>query len=147
MANEIDDFEKLKKDLKTIPINQKVQFGRTFLHLALSKNKPYNIIQLLLENGANPNIITPIGFNSLHIAIMYGCSKEVIQLLLDYDVYLYSKIDIFQLIKVRMRTDIMILLYNYLLINDLWYSESNTFKNYIQWLPCEMIQDTLAIFY
>lgn len=84
-ATSNNDYETVKKILQnpTVNINQQNSIGETALHIA-ARHGYKNIITLLLEHGANPNIqdtmpmwqLTP-----LHVAIMHNQQNAFLALL------------------------------------------------------------------
>ena len=58
------------------------QLGATPLHLAAGYSKDPAVVQLLLDNGAGPDIVTTLG-TPLVLAARYNSNPKVIQVLLD----------------------------------------------------------------
>ena len=82
------DFNEFKeifnKDNFEININLQItKFQETALHIAIEQGYN-NIINFLLEKGANPNIQQQDGETSLHYALKYNHSFKVVKLLLLY---------------------------------------------------------------
>lgn len=76
------DKESLIKTIATINKNQTNQSGKTILHLAADYNYP-QLVQLLLEGGANPNIADYRGYTSLMTSLLDG-NRQIAKLLLVY---------------------------------------------------------------
>lgn len=137
----------------------------TPLHLAIEKSA-YDIVKLLLENGANVNDqsnitkVTPLlrailthtseeikekyfkfGFKTNKE--IYETSISIIQLLLEYDAIYYP-------ITTRQSNNKIInFIENFILkkkIKNLWEQYNDFFMLYIEWLPFELIEDLSALF-
>ena len=79
-------FEYIQNLVKALPdINRKDKSGLTFLTIAVRQYKA-DIVQLLLENGADPNICDNLGVSPLAYAFLkYVPDTElIIRLLLQY---------------------------------------------------------------
>ena len=85
------DIELIKNVIKNTNINYKNTIGRTALMIACGCSNICNnlhIIKLLLENGADVNLMDIDGINALHIASRFSntySSIETVKLLLDYN--------------------------------------------------------------
>ena len=64
--------------------------GRTALHWAVRRGD-LAIVKLLLQNGANPNVVSQLGSNSLHFAAMAE-NVGIIDLLLNYSMLVVAMI-------------------------------------------------------
>lgn len=82
-GNDIEYINKLIEN--NININKQNKYGLTPLHCLIKNNCISNkdSINILLNNGANPNLKTKNMFNSLHFACIYSGNTDIIKLLLD----------------------------------------------------------------
>ena len=75
--------EKVSKLTDCIPsVNVSDNYGQTPLHFAAYHNET-EIIKILLENGANPNLKNKNGKTPIHLLAMYGPAKSM-KVLLNY---------------------------------------------------------------
>jgi ankyrin repeat protein len=78
-------LEKLKDDSTTIPINMRVNDGRTNLWYAISNNR-LNIVQILMDAGADPTMGALVDGNNsgnvLHIVVEGGWNVEMLKFFL-----------------------------------------------------------------
>jgi uncharacterized protein len=58
--------------------------SNTALHAAIAGERNLDVIRLLLENGANPNLFDSNGHTSLHVAAYHPDSVDIANLLLEY---------------------------------------------------------------
>lgn len=58
--------------------------SNTALHAAIAGSRDRDVIQLLLERGANPALFDSNGHTCLHVAAMHDDGIEVIRLLLEH---------------------------------------------------------------
>ncbi|CAF1118059.1 unnamed protein product [Didymodactylos carnosus] len=88
--NDYDELKKFIEDKKsTLNINQKDSSGYTALHYSV-RHQPAKIVLLLLENKADPNIVTNAGHSTpLHRAALFN-NLEAVKYLIDYG----AKVDI-----------------------------------------------------
>ena len=56
--------------------NQTDEYGNTLLHFACRERK-YNVVIFLLDNGANPSITNMDGRLPIHLATIYSSSREL----------------------------------------------------------------------
>ncbi|XP_014233436.1 ankyrin-1-like [Trichogramma pretiosum] len=91
--NNLEMFFKIGKDFRQkLQVNSQDKLGNTALHLAVGLDDGCkNLVELLLQNGANPNLpnkydLTPVhdkrGQTPLHYALPQGYNKETVQVLL-----------------------------------------------------------------
>ncbi len=60
--------------------------GQNLLHVALSNSSPkYEIVDLLLKNGVDPNLLDDYGQAPMNIARIYGAPQDILDLLGKYD--------------------------------------------------------------
>lgn len=64
-------------------IDEKDKSESTALHLACANSKDIKSIELLLEYGANPNVVTSKGNNILHAAVLSN-KKEIVEYILEH---------------------------------------------------------------
>lgn len=88
--NDVSEIQSILKQHKNLVNIQDPFFGTTVLMWAVSSEK-YNGAKALLENGANPNIISKTGTTALFRAISYSWedteakeNSKFVKLLLDY---------------------------------------------------------------
>ena len=62
---------------KRFEVNTTMLGGYTLLHLAAFSNQPLNVIQSLLDDGANINVCDKTGFTPLYMAAIQGFDKIV----------------------------------------------------------------------
>ncbi|MGB6977122.1 MAG: ankyrin repeat domain-containing protein [Gammaproteobacteria bacterium] len=60
-----------------------------FLEDKNNREQSFQIVQLLLENGADPNLVADDGYNSFHMAAKYG-NVEMLKLLHKYGANMYA---------------------------------------------------------
>ncbi|CAH8772651.1 ankyrin repeat domain-containing protein [Paenibacillus dendritiformis] len=58
--------------------------SNTALHAAIAGARDREVIQLLLERGANPALLDSNGHTCLHVAVLHDDGIELIRLLLDH---------------------------------------------------------------
>lgn len=67
-----------------VDINEKNKVGKTALHHAVESNKP-QILDILLQNGANPNEQDAEGNSPFHIAVAHKLDLDTYNQLAEYD--------------------------------------------------------------
>jgi len=65
--------------------------SNTALHAAIAGERSMDVIRLLLENGADPNIIDSNGHTCLHVAAYHDDNREMIELLIEHDADVNAK--------------------------------------------------------
>lgn len=73
---------RLVQILPRVNINARDFAGRTALILAIV-GKNYEIVKLLIEHGADVNIIPSSGTNTLHLAVYHNAPMDILQMLMD----------------------------------------------------------------
>lgn len=134
--------------LNKININAQDKYGWTALHHACDRTY-FEIVRVLLEAGADPNIQTPYGYLPIHKAIVLGyynkklvTIRDIVGLLLKYNTSLYTKHCIFQLAKICKNMYTYYFLCQYetkYLIKQLYLISCNSSSN-ISSLPYEIIE-------
>ena len=121
-------------------------YGNTPLFCATLKGYT-SLVRLLLENGADLNLTNKYGMTPLHVAACRD-NVEIVRLLLEYGAN-PSVSDKGGAIPIELANfEIRELMLKYIrkdVIWDLWEMETDTFDSFIQWLPREMIEDSLAL--
>lgn len=80
--NQVDKLKKIFKSGRGL-INNKDQYGLSFLHKAVERDDMENIIILLIDSGININIQDNGGDTPLNFCICNGGRKSYIKILLD----------------------------------------------------------------
>jgi ankyrin repeat protein len=84
--------ELIQKFMKNTNINHKNYYKGTPLHIAIKYKNSYDVIQLLLNNGASISINNIYGYTPVLEAI-YNKNYDIIKLLLSYDLSTINKVD------------------------------------------------------
>lgn len=67
--------------------------SNTALHAAIAGARDREVIQLLLDRGANPALLDSNGHTCLHVAALHGDGIEVIRLLLDHGADVNARVE------------------------------------------------------
>jgi len=74
----LQDAIQKTKDINAVNLN-----GYTALHLAIT-NAPLEAVNILLENGADPNVQNALGNTPLHLAALYGYFRRTMKSLFEH---------------------------------------------------------------